>query len=87
MTAFECACGPIMEIDEEDVAGNLFSVTIEAFMDRWNFDVARAKRCCIQEAMPDGRMIPFCTYNTLYRFAPGHHPVPVVASAGTEIGG
>lgn len=87
MNAFECACGPIMEIAEEDMAGHIFSITIEAFMDRWNFDVARAKRCCIQEAMPDGRIIPFCTYNTLYRFAPGHRPVPVVASAGAEIDG
>jgi hypothetical protein len=83
MTAFECACGPIMEIDQKDITGSLFSITIEAFMDRWNFDVARARRCCIQEAMPDGRIIPFCTYNTLYRFAPEHHPVPVVVSAGT----
>jgi 7,8-dihydro-6-hydroxymethylpterin dimethyltransferase len=82
-TAFECACGPIMEIDQKDITGSLFSITIEAFMDRWNFDVARARRCCIQEAMPDGRIIPFCTYNTLYRFAPEHHPVPVVVSAGT----
>ncbi len=37
--------------------------------------------------MPDGRIIPFCTYNTLYRFAPGHRPLPVVAPAGAEIDG
>lgn len=76
MAAFQCACGPIVETDDDTVAGNLFTITIEAFMDRWNFDVARARRCCIQEAMPDGRIIPFCTYNTLYRFASGHRPVP-----------
>ena len=76
MTAFECACGPIMETTKKDLVGHLFSITIESFMDRWNFDVARAKRCCIQEAMPDGRIIPFCTYNTLYRFAPDHRPRP-----------
>jgi hypothetical protein len=75
-TAFECACDPILAIDDDDMIGNLFSITIESFMDRWNFDIARAKRCCIQEAMPDGRIIPFCTYNTLYRFAPGHRAAP-----------
>lgn len=81
MNAFHCACGPIMETGDDTVAGNLFSITIEAFMDRWNFDVARARRCCIQEAMPDGRIIPFCTYNTLYRFAPGRRAVPGAASS------
>jgi 7,8-dihydro-6-hydroxymethylpterin dimethyltransferase len=45
-------------------------------MDRYTFDVARASRCCIQEALPDGRIVPFCVYNTLYRFAPDHRPVP-----------
>jgi 7,8-dihydro-6-hydroxymethylpterin dimethyltransferase len=85
-TAFECACGPIMEIDARDMTQHLFSITIESFMDRWNFDVARAKRCCIQEAMPDGRIIPFCTFNTLYRFTPGHRARPRLISAllGTE---
>jgi uncharacterized radical SAM superfamily Fe-S cluster-containing enzyme len=86
MTAFECACGPIMEVDARDMTQHLFSITIESFMDRWNFDVARAKRCCIQEAMPDGRIIPFCTYNTLYRFTPGHRarPRPMSAPLGAE---
>ncbi len=84
MTAFECACGPIVEIDAQDMTQHLFSITIESFMDRWNFDVARAKRCCIQEAMPDGRIIPFCTYNTLYRFAPGHRARPHPTSASFE---
>jgi len=32
------------------------------FMDRYNFDVERAKRCVILYATPEGVM-PFCTYN------------------------
>jgi uncharacterized radical SAM superfamily Fe-S cluster-containing enzyme len=37
------------------------------FMDPYNFDVERVQRCVIHYATPDNRIIPFCTYNTLYR--------------------
>jgi uncharacterized radical SAM superfamily Fe-S cluster-containing enzyme len=76
--AFCAACGPLMEELQgvDDLPTHIFAVTIEGFMDRFTFDVARASRCCIQEALPDGRIVPFCVYNTLYRFAPDHRPVP-----------
>jgi uncharacterized radical SAM superfamily Fe-S cluster-containing enzyme len=34
------------------------------FMDRYNYDLDRVNRCCIHYATPDGRLIPFCTYNS-----------------------
>jgi hypothetical protein len=34
------------------------------FMDRYNYDLGRVQRCCIHYATPDGRLIPFCTYNS-----------------------
>ena len=37
------------------------------FMDPWNFDLERLKSCDIHYGTPDGRIIPFCAYNTLYR--------------------
>jgi uncharacterized radical SAM superfamily Fe-S cluster-containing enzyme len=37
------------------------------FMDPWNFDQDRVRRCVIHYAVPDGRIIPFCAMNTLYR--------------------
>jgi len=39
------------------------------FMDAENFDGERAKRCIIHYALPDGRVVPFCAYNTIYRNA------------------
>jgi uncharacterized radical SAM superfamily Fe-S cluster-containing enzyme len=33
------------------------------FMDRYNYDTARAQRCVIHYAGPDGKLYPFCTYN------------------------
>jgi uncharacterized radical SAM superfamily Fe-S cluster-containing enzyme len=37
------------------------------FMDAWNFDHDRVKKCVIHYAVPDGRIIPFCAMNSLYR--------------------
>jgi len=76
--AFFCACEPLLaEIEGvDDLPDRIFGVTIEGFMDRQSFDLTRAVRCCIQEALPDGRIVPFCVYNTLYRFAPDHRPQP-----------
>jgi 7,8-dihydro-6-hydroxymethylpterin dimethyltransferase len=34
------------------------------FMDRYNYDLDRVNRCCIHYATPDGKLIPFCTYNS-----------------------
>lgn len=37
------------------------------FMDLYNMDLERVKRCGVHYATPDGRIIPFCTYNTIHR--------------------
>ncbi|MCE5311178.1 MAG: radical SAM protein [Acidobacteriales bacterium] len=34
------------------------------FMDSYNYDVERVKRCLIHYAAPDGKIYPFCTYNS-----------------------
>ncbi len=34
------------------------------FQDNYNYDIERVKRCVIHYASPDGRIIPFCAYNT-----------------------
>ena len=35
------------------------------FMDLYNYDVERVMRCNIHYLMPDGRVVPFCTFNVL----------------------
>jgi uncharacterized radical SAM superfamily Fe-S cluster-containing enzyme len=37
------------------------------FMDPYNFDLERVQRCAIHYAIPDGRIIPFCTMNSIHR--------------------
>ncbi|WP_428241460.1 radical SAM protein [Gynuella sp.] len=46
---------------------NIFRITIVQFLDRYNFCVGNVKRSCIHFVTRDGQIIPFDTYNTLYR--------------------
>ena len=34
------------------------------FLDAYNYDIERVKRCVIHYATPDGKLYPFCTYNS-----------------------
>jgi hypothetical protein len=46
---------------------NLFRVLIMQFIDQYSFDVRSVKKTCVHIVHPDGRMIPFDTYNLFYR--------------------
>jgi uncharacterized radical SAM superfamily Fe-S cluster-containing enzyme len=37
------------------------------FMDPYNFDLARVERCAIHYGFPSGKIVPFCTMNSLHR--------------------
>ncbi len=40
-----------------------FTVSAMAFQDCWNLNLERLRGCCIHVAQPDGRLIPFCSFN------------------------
>jgi len=46
---------------------NLFRVIIMQFIDAHAFDVRSVKKTCVHIVHPDGRLIPFDTYNLLHR--------------------
>ncbi len=46
---------------------NALLISCMHFMDPFNFDQNRVRRCVIHYATPDGRIIPFCSMNNLYR--------------------
>ena len=60
-------CLPLIPVPSEFTYENIFRIMIVQFMDAYNFDVRSVKRSCIHIAHPDGRMIPFDTYNLFYR--------------------
>ncbi len=44
---------------------NTLYVGMMHFQDEYNYDVARIQRCDIHYVGPDGRIMPFCTYNVM----------------------
>jgi 7,8-dihydro-6-hydroxymethylpterin dimethyltransferase len=46
---------------------NVFRVIIMQFIDAHSFDVRSVKKTCVHIVHPDGRLIPFDTYNLFYR--------------------
>ena len=69
-------CLPLLPVPTGITYENVFRVIITQFLDPFNFDVRSVKRSCIHIADPDGRIIPFDTYNMFYREgSAGHHLV------------
>ena len=50
-----------------DLHRKMLLISSMHFMDPYNFDLQRVQRCCIHYAIPDGRIIPFCTMNSIHR--------------------
>lgn len=46
---------------------DIFRIAIVEFMDKYNFDIGSVKRSCIHFITPQGKIIPFDTYNLFYR--------------------
>jgi 7,8-dihydro-6-hydroxymethylpterin dimethyltransferase len=46
---------------------HIFRILIVQFMDAYSFDVRSVKKSCVHIVHPDGRLIPFDTYNLFYR--------------------
>jgi 7,8-dihydro-6-hydroxymethylpterin dimethyltransferase len=60
-------CLPRIAAPSELGYQNIFRVLIVQFMDAHAFDVRSVKKTCIHIVHPDGRLIPFDTYNLFYR--------------------
>jgi len=60
-------CLPMLPVPEGITYANIFRVMIVQFLDPYNFDVRSVKRSCIHIVHPDGRIIPFDTFNIFYR--------------------
>jgi len=60
-------CLPLVQAPQALSYENIFRVLIIQFLDAHNFDVRSVKKSCIHIAHPDGRIIPFDTYNLFYR--------------------
>jgi uncharacterized radical SAM superfamily Fe-S cluster-containing enzyme len=60
-------CLPQIEMPHDLGYDRVFRIVIVQFLDRYNFCVATVKRSCIHFVTPQGKIIPFDTYNLFYR--------------------
>ena len=58
-------CG--IPFDLGELKGKVKMIMIQPFPDPYTFNVKQVMKCCIHELLPDGRTIPFCAYNNIYR--------------------
>ncbi len=56
---------PLSAHTPRDLGRHVFMINTRDFMDPYTFNVKNAMKCCVEFLIPDGRMIPFCTYNTV----------------------
>jgi uncharacterized radical SAM superfamily Fe-S cluster-containing enzyme len=60
-------CLPQVQAPAELSYRNVFRVLIMQFIDAYSFDLRAVKKSCVHIAQPDGRLIPFDTFNLFYR--------------------
>jgi hypothetical protein len=56
---------PISRHAPRDLGRHIFMVSIRDFMDPWTFHMKNVMKCCLNFLTVDGRMIPFCAYNSV----------------------
>ena len=62
----ECvSCGIDMPELLPQLEEKLFMITIQDFQDPYTLNVKSLMKCCVEQITPDGRLIPFCAYNSV----------------------
>jgi hypothetical protein len=76
-------CLPEAAVPQKVGYADTFRVVVSQFLDRFNFDLGTVKRSCVHFVQPDGRIVPFDTFNTFYR--PGAPGAGALARAKGEV--
>ncbi len=59
------ACATAMPPELREVAARGFMIVVQDFQDPFTLDLGKLRKCCVAEIVPDGRLIPFCAYNSV----------------------
>ena len=59
------ACGLDAPAALDSLAEKIFMIVIQDFQDPYTLNVKQLMKCCVEEITPDGRLIPFCAYNSV----------------------
>ena len=78
------ACGLDSPNVLDQLADRALMIVVQDFQDAYTLNVRQLMKCCVVEIVPDGRLIPFCAYNSVgYReqvwesLSGGHVPAMV----------
>lgn len=65
--ALNCAeaCGVNLPGAIADLTDRAFMIVVQDFQDPYTLNVKQLMKCCVEEITPDGRLIPFCAYNSV----------------------
>jgi uncharacterized radical SAM superfamily Fe-S cluster-containing enzyme len=65
--ALDCAdaCGVNLPEAIANLSDRAFMIVIQDFQDPYTLNVKQLMKCCVEEITPDGRLIPFCAYNSV----------------------
>ena len=65
--ALDCAeaCGVNLPGAIADLTDRAFMIVVQDFQDPYTLNVKQLMKCCVEEITPDGRLIPFCAYNSV----------------------
>ncbi len=67
-TAEQLACATCaidLPAAARDLADKAFMIVIQDFQDPYTLNVKQLMKCCVEQLTPDGRLIPFCAYNSI----------------------
>ncbi|MDH2390907.1 radical SAM protein [Streptomyces sp. HNM0663] len=66
--ALGCApdsCGIDLPQAVRELDDKAFMIVVQDFQDPYTLNVKQLMKCCVEEITPDGRLIPFCAYNSV----------------------
>ncbi|WP_312878668.1 radical SAM protein [Amycolatopsis echigonensis] len=65
--ALNCAdaCGVNLPEAIANLTDRAFMIVVQDFQDPYTLNVKQLMKCCVEEITPDGRLIPFCAYNSV----------------------
>jgi uncharacterized radical SAM superfamily Fe-S cluster-containing enzyme len=80
--ALDCAdaCGVNLPEAVANLGERAFMIVVQDFQDPYTLNVKQLMKCCVEEITPDGRLIPFCAYNSV-----GYREQVRAAMSGVEV--
>jgi uncharacterized radical SAM superfamily Fe-S cluster-containing enzyme len=59
------SCGVDLPDALDELATKALMIVVQDFQDAYTLNVRQLMKCCVEQITPDGRLIPFCAYNTV----------------------